>query len=213
MSQLPYQAALLSFVLLSSLATVAANAELYEGAFGGHVETIDSGIASTVSVGDDFRFAYMFDSGAIDLLPNDSKLGVYLISSASLRIANARVEWTSTDNSGSISIRDFEPISEQYIVRDTVPQAFAGMARPVVIAYLGRWPTSDWIYDDDSLPLALELADFEWAVLSLEDLMSPGPRISGSIESFSIKVVPEAGSLALLASGLMALYARRRATP
>ncbi len=171
------------------------------------------GAPGTVQIGDSFSGRFSYDVGASnpDQLPADAERGVYVL--ASLEV----------DQSVVAIDPDFVNVLHRP-GQDSLPPAPPDPGRDWFQAFASSQPYERWVavqllgsYDsafgDDSLPLDLDLDDFDQGAF-LQGLFRSGIAPAPSIEDVgritSLWLVPEPGSAALLSLGVAALALRRR---
>ncbi|MFH1107866.1 MAG: PEP-CTERM sorting domain-containing protein [Planctomycetota bacterium] len=201
----------LVITLLFSYGNQRVKAGILEATLAGEITTIDSEVKTPIDLGDPFRFVYRFDSEEPDQLPNDQTFGVYQILSATLQIGPYSIDLPGSGPESNIKVQTFHPFKEQYFVRADFPESFVGLANPIAVGLLDRWPEHDWLFTNDSLPTVLNIHDFAYTQFSLEAFdSSSDPPIQGTIDFAEIRPIPEPSPLVLSAVGAVAWLLTRR---
>jgi hypothetical protein len=168
-------------------------ADFYEFTFGGVIDVVDGIVPEpweTVHVGSEFEFSYIFDSEAEDQAPA-SWFGIYDILWAQLTIEGAAQETLG----GEIYVINLA--DDSYIVNFWDLPIGAGGD----VHLTGSDPI-----DSDELPLDINLDD--WGINQGFEGGGDGWRFAGTVVDFSGKIVPNVGTLWLMA--IASLLGKRR---
>lgn len=188
------------------------NAYLVEGVLTGTVEAVEEPYESLARIGTSVRLSYAFDSDAPDFMPQDATIGAYHISSARLQLGSLSIQTTPADTDSAVIVRNFYPLSDQYLVYARFSSFSEGLETPVFATSLEAYGTR--LYLDDALRTDINHADFDYRAFTLESQHNPGAMITGTINSLSFSVIPEPGSAIIWAVLTFQMLRRRpRQTP
>ncbi len=155
--------------------------------------------------------SYTFDPDTPDSEPANANLGVYAAESFSIVFAGGFSAVNAADAAMNITVNSEGGFGTDYIVD------VSGLATPL-LADLVLEQVSLFLDDEentaiasDALPLALDLADFELAVIALSfaDPVNPSDFRAVGVELDTLTFIPEPATAALLGLGGLVVLRRR----
>lgn len=177
-----------------------AGGDIIEFTFEGFIDSVGGPIPAEVDVGDSFEFVYRFDSNAAD---SDGAPNFGLYAGAAEQPNLVVDDWTAPGlGDGDISVLDNGFAGDSY----------SGYVQtPLIWVSVGLTDFDGSAFDGDSLPLDLNLADWEIRNFSVEVQVGPSFwNASGTIFHFSSRIVPGPGVVAVGLLGSLAGFKRRR---
>lgn len=174
-------------------------ADIIRFEFFGTISTVQGSAPAPVSVGDPFRFTYVFDSDTMDTDPSPN-FGLY----PAISEAIAQVGMFSHSASfGEISVLD------NGIAGDTYHASFTD---PLVLAGVNLGQLGGSVFMSDELPDDLDLSVFDFRDFFVEQQVGPASwEARGSIDRFRRTIVPAPAGLAAFGLAGAAFLRRRRA--
>jgi hypothetical protein len=212
----------LSFALVAALALpLAASAATITVTFSGTVSFVATELDAFFDEGDPVSGSFTIDTAIGDLLPGNPVVGLYPGAASNLAFdfggyvasadgpAGTQVQVENDAMGGA----PFDRFIASKTCNNTCTAATLDIWSLVGMTFLVSDSTAA-VFSDDSIPLSLDLADFNQRAASLEFVdpeRTSGPTVSALLTAVTY-TVPEPGTLALLAlgAGLLAALRRRR---
>jgi hypothetical protein len=199
---------LLALSLLLAVPSLA-RADIIVVSWSGTIDSVDPALASVFSIGDAASGSFLIDSETVDL---DADPGVGFYFDAASIVSFSFDTYSAGADKGTLFVTDGAGSSpdEMIVVAGFTGDPVAGLASSSFGWGLGD--DSQTVFSSDAIPLSLDLSDFtgNFARMTFTDGIDPH-IVSAVMTTLSYTVVPEPGSAALLAAGLLALALRRRA--
>lgn len=181
-----------------------ADAATYRGTAEGQVsEIVDASLTGIFSIGEPFRFSYVFDDEEVDSQHASFDVGLYSLRSAGATIGGFGATPSLVDD-GIIMVVDAVP--DRYEVIWHFADGFAG--RSEVGVGFSLWDPSGDVFADDHLPVQVDMTDFEPHTFGVWT-GQPNVLLRGELTSLTFEIIPEPATLGLLGVGLLCMFIKR----